>query len=214
MIGIQLRFTISLKDVPMNTIRISRLLGIITLFLITTGQASTDGCEAPTPDASQETTPAASSISARDTSRSDTTEALTRAPEPETETRGPTDSVDRLRPGLWTGPVSCGYKGDSISFMVSADGQQIGDVTFSGYWRCKDGSSSFSNIKRMDVGHVPGVFRTGSDGSFSEEKREPYLLWTLAGQADGPARASGTVRIEYAAECDTFRLEWAAQPVR
>lgn len=199
----------------MHTFPIRRLLGITTLFLITTGQASTDGCAAPTPDVSQETTAAASSPSASDTARAGSTEALGQALEPEVEiTQRVTRAAGPLQPGAWIGPVSGGYKGDSISFVVSANGQQIGDVTFSGYWRCKDGSSSFSNIKRMDVGHVPGVFRIGSDGSFSEEKREPYLLWTFAGQGDGPARASGTVRIEYAAECDTYRLEWAAQPVR
>jgi hypothetical protein len=200
----------------------SRLLGLAALFLITTGQASTDGC-VPAPEAApeQETTTAAPSVPSGDTTQTASTETGQVSPStPSAETarigersEPRTGTASRgLRPGQWAGPVTGGYKGDSVSFTVSASGQQIEDVTFTGHWRCKDGSSSFSNIKRMDVGHVPGAFQVGSDGTFSEEKREPYLLWTFAGQAGGAAEASGTIRIEYAAECDTYRLQWTARP--
>lgn len=187
-----------------------RLFGVVLLFLVATGQASTDGCAAVPADgagaaAGEEPAPPAAANPAADSSPA--AEAEGRA------TTGALGTSTRLLPGTWAGTITGGYKGDSIHFVVSPDGRRIEEVVFSGHWRCKDGSSSFSNIKRMDVGHVPGAFALAGDGSFSEEKKEPYLLWTVSGRAEGADRATGTIRIEYATECDTFRLEWAAQPV-
>jgi hypothetical protein len=105
-----------------------------------------------------------------------------------------------------------GYKGDSILFTVGADGREVRDVEFRGHWRC-GASPSSRTIKRMDVGHVPGAFAVGADGAFAEEKREPYLLWTVAGRFTAAAAAEGTVRIEYDTECDTYKLTWKAAPV-
>lgn len=114
--------------------------------------------------------------------------------------------------GRWTGPVTGGFQGDEIAFTVSDDGSRITDVVFSGHWRCRDGGSTFSSTKTMDVGHVPGEFTVGGDGTFGGEQREPYLLWTVTGRPDGSGGGHGTIRIEYDTECDTYALEWAARP--
>jgi hypothetical protein len=115
------------------------------------------------------------------------------------------------RAGRWAGVAEGGYKGDSVLFTVSPDGREVTDVEFRGHWRCGPSPSS-RTIKRMDVGHVPGAFAIAPAGSFGEEKREPYLLWTLAGQFAGDS-ASGTIRIEYDTECDTYKLAWTAAPL-
>ena len=127
------------------------------------------------------------------------------APAPAPTSAGP-------RPGRWAGAASDGFRGDSVLFTVSPDGR-VQDVEFRGHWRCASATSSFKETKRMDVGHVPGTFEVGPDGTFSGEKKEPYLLWTLAGRFAGPSQASGTIRIEYATDCDTHRLSWTAAPV-
>lgn len=115
------------------------------------------------------------------------------------------------RPGRWAGEVTEGFKGDSIRFTVSRDGV-VSDVVLSGHWRCASSTSSSRTVQRMDVGHVPGTFAVGGDGAFSGEQREPYLLWTVSGRFAGPAAAEGTIRVEYATECDTHRLSWTATP--
>ncbi|HWK89063.1 MAG TPA: hypothetical protein VNP72_03685, partial [Longimicrobium sp.] len=115
-------------------------------------------------------------------------------------------NASTVRAGRWAGTAANGYKGDSILFTVSGDGRTVSDVEFRGHWRCA------GSIKRMDVGHVPGTFTVSTAGAFGEEKREPYLLWTVAGQFSGADAASGTLRIEYETECDTHKLEWSAAP--
>jgi hypothetical protein len=104
-----------------------------------------------------------------------------------------------------------GFQGDSIYFTLA--GGEVSDVEFRGYWRCASSTSSFRETTRMDVGHVPGSFAVAADGSFGEERREPYLLWTVAGRFAGPDRASGTIRVEYATDCDTHVLNWTAAPL-
>lgn len=117
------------------------------------------------------------------------------------------------QPGRWAGVVTEGFKGDSIQFTVSPAGV-VSDVVLSGHWRCSSSTSSSRTIQRMDVGHVPGTFAIGEDGTFSGEQREPYLLWTVSGQFTSPSAASGTIRVEYHTECDTHRLNWTAVPVQ
>lgn len=111
------------------------------------------------------------------------------------------------RSGRWAGEATGSYKGDSIQFTVTPAGV-VSDVVVSGHWRCS------GSIKRIDVGHVPGTFAVGGDGTFGGEKKEPYLLWTVTGQFTRPDAASGTVRVEYDTECDTHRLNWTAAPVQ
>ena len=36
----------------------------------------------------------------------------------------------------FTGTFSNGYKGAKLSFILSANGKEIKDFTFEGYWRC------------------------------------------------------------------------------
>jgi hypothetical protein len=128
-----------------------------------------------------------------------------------TPSNAPPADYDGPRAGRWTGVAEGGYKGDSILFTVAKGGREVSDVEFRGHWRCGPSPSS-RRIKRMDVGHVPGTFTVAPAGDFGEEKREPYLLWTVSGQFAGDS-ASGTVRIEYDTECDTHKLTWRAVPL-
>jgi hypothetical protein len=74
-----------------------RFLGIATVFLVTTGQASTDGCASSTPDATHEAPPAAPAPLA-DASPPGAREAPAQAGEPETDTA----STQSITPGAFT----------------------------------------------------------------------------------------------------------------
>lgn len=146
-----------------------------------------------------------------DTAASDVSQAAATPAQPAAAVAPEPAASGRPQAGRWAGVVTEGYKGDSIQFTVAADGT-VSDVALSGHWRCGPTPSS-RTIKRIDVGHVPGTFAVGADGAFAEEKKEPYLLWTVNGRFAGPAQASGTIRVEYDTECDTHRLSWTAAPV-
>ncbi len=115
--------------------------------------------------------------------------------------------------GLWKARITnIEGRQDTMTFRVSANGGQIEDVVFEGYWRCDDPSSSFKKglLKKVDVNSPPGTFSI-TNGAFSDIKKEPYLAWTFEGVFTGATTARGTFRIEYATECDTYKLEWTAE---
>jgi hypothetical protein len=132
-----------------------------------------------------------------------------------TETAKETAAVKRSgatpQSGLWRAKITNVEREETITFRVSANGKQIEDVVFDGFWRCDDAMSSFKKglLKKVDVNTPPGVFAI-SNGAFSDIKKEPYLAWTFEGAFTGGTTARGTFRIEYSTECDTYKLEWTA----
>jgi len=114
--------------------------------------------------------------------------------------------------GLWKAKITnIEGRQDTMTFRVSANGGQIEDVVFDGYWRCDDALSSFKKglLKKVDVNSPPGTFVI-TNGKFSDVKKEPYIAWTFDGIFNSATTAKGTFMIEYALECTTYKLEWIA----
>ena len=117
---------------------------------------------------------------------------------------GAADATATATAGTWSGPATGGYRGDTITFTVTADGR-LTDVTVEGNWRC-DGSTEL-----IDIGHFPDDVAVAG-GRFAATQRADYQLqWEISGAFDGD-RASGTVRIMSSTDCDTYELDWTASP--
>ncbi|HXG82458.1 MAG TPA: tetratricopeptide repeat protein [Pyrinomonadaceae bacterium] len=117
--------------------------------------------------------------------------------------------------GLWRAKITnIEGRQDTMTFRVSANGGQIEDVVFDGYWRCDDALSSFKKglLKKVDVNSSPGTFAV-ANGKFSDVKKAPYIAWTFEGVFTGATTAKGSFRVEYSTECDTYKLEWTAERV-
>ena len=108
----------------------------------------------------------------------------------------------------FSGTISNGYKGDKISFKLSADKKTITDLTFSGHWRC-DGrieSITVGPEKGMAVknGEVHGVVLDPEGGGSTA------FRFALDGAIKGKT-ASGTFRMSITnLNCDTHLLKWTA----
>jgi hypothetical protein len=109
----------------------------------------------------------------------------------------------------FSGPVSNGMKGDSISFDVSADGKKLQNLTFKGYWRCS------GKLEQMTAG-PEGAFNI-SGGKVDDHISEPpgggSTAWRFDLKADIQGnKASGTFRMNINnLGCDTYLLNWTAQ---
>ena len=106
------------------------------------------------------------------------------------------------------GTFSNGMKGAKISFVLSADGKKVEDVTFSGYWRC-DGTLENTTVgseKGFPVvnGKIDGIVVEPENGGATAFRFE--LHGVIAGK-----KASGTFRMNInALACDTYKLNWTA----
>ena len=108
----------------------------------------------------------------------------------------------------FSGTISNGYKGDKISFKLSADKKTITDLTFSGHWRCsgKIESITVGSEKGMPVknGEVHAVVLDPETGGSTAWR------FALDGVIKGKS-ASGTLRISIVnLGCDTYVLKWIA----
>ncbi|ALW84890.1 hypothetical protein AUC43_07175 [Hymenobacter sedentarius] len=111
----------------------------------------------------------------------------------------------------WMGSVSNGMKGDKISFVVSPDGKTLSELTFDGYWRCS------GRLERQVVG--PKDTFSIVNGKVSGVALDPPTggTWRFELQGDFSAKtaATGTFRMNITGlGCDTYKLQWAAAPVR
>lgn len=109
----------------------------------------------------------------------------------------------------FTGTFSNGYKGAQISFRLSADGRQINDLTFNGYWRCGGSTKQITAGPEkafvVKNGKVSGLITEPENGGSSAFRFE--LTGVLAGK-----QAKGTFRMSVAGlSCDTYKLEWKAK---
>jgi hypothetical protein len=110
----------------------------------------------------------------------------------------------------FSGTFSNGMKGDKISFVLSADGKRVQDVTFQGYWRCSGrlemitiGPESEKGFPVVN-GKVDGVIVEPEDGGSTAFRFE------LHGIIKGN-KASGTYRMNInALGCDSYKLNWTA----
>ena len=108
----------------------------------------------------------------------------------------------------FSGTVSNGYKGDKISFNLSADKKTITDLTFSGYWRCNGRLESITvgpeKGYAVKNGEVHGVILDPENGGSTA------FRFALDGTIKGKT-ASGTFRMSITnLNCDTHLLKWTA----
>jgi hypothetical protein len=108
----------------------------------------------------------------------------------------------------FSGTISNGYKGDKISFKLSADKKMVTDLTFSGYWRCsgKMESITVGPDKGMPIknGEVHAVVLDPESGGSTAWR------FALDGAIKGKV-ASGTFRMSINnLGCDTYVLKWTA----
>ena len=114
------------------------------------------------------------------------------------------------KPGKWVATVSNGYKGDKLTFTVSADGKRIENVEFTGHWRSR--SSRTEVLMNLDP---PNPFAI-SKGSFSAVQREESagMWWEFIGNFTSAITAEGSYRCTFAGgENDTYKLKWTAKYV-
>jgi hypothetical protein len=117
----------------------------------------------------------------------------------------------RPQPGRWVAAVTNGFKGDSVHFVVSANGAELRDLTFAGYWRCADGSMAGS-LEETRVGPPDPV--PVRAGAFASTQTRPAWWWQAEGRFTSPTAAEGTYRqAAKGATCDTRVLRWTARRV-
>jgi hypothetical protein len=117
----------------------------------------------------------------------------------------------RPAPGRWVAVVTNGFKGDSIHFVVGADGGSLRDLVFAGYWRCADGSMSGS-LEETRVGPPDPI--AVQNGAIASTQTRPSWWWQVAGRFTSATSAEGTYRqAAKSATCDTRVLRWTARRV-
>lgn len=112
--------------------------------------------------------------------------------------------------GKWLAVVSNGYKGDKLTFTVSADGKRVENVEFIGNWRSR--SSRTEVLINLDPPNPFGV----SKGNFSAVQRveKSRMWWEFIGRFTTATSAEGSYRCAFAGgEYDTYKLKWTAKYV-
>ena len=125
-------------------------------------------------------------------------------------TAAPSSTITETKKGKhWEGSFTNGMKQTYISFDISADGKQLQNLTFKGYWRC-DGKldqtilgpeKSFSIVNNK----VDGAISEPEGGGSTATRYELHA--SFKGNT-----AEGTFRMNInALGCDTYKLTWTAQ---
>lgn len=109
----------------------------------------------------------------------------------------------------WEGAFTNGMKQTFISFDVSADGKQIQNLTFKGYWRCsgKLTQDIMGPQKSFTItgNKADGVIVEPEGGGASATRYELHA--TFNGN-----KAEGTFRMNInGLSCDTYKLNWVAE---
>ena len=118
-------------------------------------------------------------------------------------------SGTKPRSGKWVATVSNGYKGDTLTFRVSADGKRIENVEFKGYWRSSSGMGP-EVLLNLDPPSPFSVMK----GAFSAVQQVPKsrMWWDFNGHFLSATSAEGTYRCAYAGgQNDTYKLKWTAR---
>lgn len=124
-------------------------------------------------------------------------------------TQGPAAQSPSIR---YEGTFSNGIKGDTISFLLSPDGNTISGLTFKGYWRCAGKLQPLAAVGPRGTytvtnGAIAGRLCEGS------QKSGPDNCFELSGKINGAA-ANGKLRLsDKAKRCDSGQLLWSAVAV-
>lgn len=108
----------------------------------------------------------------------------------------------------FTGTFSNGYKGATVSFVLSADKKSVSNFTFKGYWRCGGSTEQITAgpAKSFPVinGKIDAAITDPANGGSSA------FRFKLNGTVNGNT-ASGTFRMSITGlSCDTYLLKWTA----
>ena len=108
----------------------------------------------------------------------------------------------------WEGAFTNGMKQTFISFDVSADGKQIQNLTFKGYWRCsgKLTQDIMGPKKSFTItgNKADGVIVEPEGGGATATRYELHATFT-------GNTAEGTFRMNInGLGCDTYKLNWVA----
>jgi len=108
----------------------------------------------------------------------------------------------------FTGTFSNGYKGATVSFILSADKKTVTDFTFKGYWRCGGSTESITagpeKSFRLNNGKIDATIVEPENGGASA------FRFSINGTVNGKT-AGGTFRMSITGlSCDTYLLKWTA----
>lgn len=122
--------------------------------------------------------------------------------------------VSKPRSGRWVAVVHNGYKGDKLTFRVSADGKRVENVEFTGHWMNRNSASGIGAevLRNLDP---PQPFAVGG-GAFSavQQVSKSRMWWEFTGKFTSATTAEGTYRCAYAGgQNDTYKLKWTARYV-
>lgn len=132
-------------------------------------------------------------------------------PEPNVSTSQPQENQGKTsnnQKKYFRGAVSNGMKGDSISFVVSADGKKLEELTFKGYWRC---SGKLESILAGPEGSF--TIENGKvDDHISEPPDGGSTAWRFQLKVDiKDEKATGEFRMNINnLGCDTYLLKFDA----
>lgn len=112
------------------------------------------------------------------------------------------------RARYFAGAISNGMKGDSINFILSADGKQLSELNFKGYWRCAGKLESTLVGPEGSFPVVNGIAK----GHITEPPNGGSTAWRFEIDAKIQGNtASGTFRMNINnLGCDTYVLKWTA----
>jgi hypothetical protein len=118
------------------------------------------------------------------------------------------------RSGRWVATVHNGYKGDKLTFRVSADGKRVENVEFTGHWMNRNSASGMAAevLRNLDP---PKPFAVNS-GAFSavQQVSKSRMWWEFTGRFTSATTAEGTYRCAFAGgQNDTYQLKWTARYV-
>ncbi len=120
----------------------------------------------------------------------------------------PRDSQGDGQKRKYRGAFSNGMKGDSISFVVSADGKKLEELTFKGYWRC---SGKLESILAGPEGSL-NIVNGKVDDHISEPPDGGSTAWRFQLKAEiENGKATGEFRMNINnLGCDTYLLKFEA----
>jgi hypothetical protein len=117
----------------------------------------------------------------------------------------PTQEGARPSGGLWKATISNGYKGQTLSFRVSADGKTISDITFQGYLQCRG-----SRLENTQLAPLENVAVSGGSFSSMQLNGGAQVRFDFNGTFTSATTASGTYRVRSSTDCDSYELKWTA----
>lgn len=109
----------------------------------------------------------------------------------------------------FAGTFSNGYTGGKISFVLSKDGREIKDLTFTGHWRCSGSVEQITAGPEKSLKVVNGLIN--STIVEPENGGASAFRFAVNGTIKG-SQASGTFRMSITGlSCDTYELKWTAK---